>query len=55
MLNPFSLECINDMLPSMIFKMIFMCNLKPTSKVTNVEVERRNGILQVTNDILKVD
>ena len=26
---------------------VFMCNLEPSGKVMNVEVESRNGILQV--------
>ena len=39
----------------MIIRGFFMCNLEPSGKVMKLEVESRNGILQVMNNEHKVD
>ena len=46
MLNPLTLVCMN-VIPLLMLTGSFMWNLKPRGKVMNVEVESRNGILQV--------
>ena len=38
-----------------MIRVSFMWNLKSSGKVMNLDVESRNGILLVVNDVLRVD
>ena len=54
MLKSLSIECMKDMWPWIKLRGYFMWNLELSGKVMYVEVESRNGILQVRNDGVKV-